>query len=111
MDFVDTSRMYTNSERRIGKALKQTDKKVAVATKSFARSADGIRRDIEISLKELQLEYIDLYQCHSISSEEEYRKITSSGGAISGLLKARDEGLIGHIGITGHSLDLLESDR
>ncbi|NLT68436.1 MAG: aldo/keto reductase [Acidobacteria bacterium] len=108
MDFVDTSRMYTNSERRIGKALKQTDKKVAVATKSFARSADGIRRDIEISLKELQLEYIDLYQCHSISSEEEYRKITSSGGAISGLLKARDEGLIGHIGITGHSLDLLE---
>ena len=51
MDFIDTSRMYTTSETRIGKALKQTDKKVAVATKSFARSADGIQKDVETSLK------------------------------------------------------------
>ena len=56
MDFIDTSRMYTTSETRIGKALKETDKKVAVATKSFARSADGIQKDVETSLKELQLE-------------------------------------------------------
>jgi uncharacterized protein len=108
MDFIDTSRMYTTSESRIGKALKETDKKVSVATKSFARSADGIQKDIEISLKQLQLEYIDLYQCHGISSEEEYRLITSPNGAISGLIKAKEKGLIGHLGITGHSLDLLE---
>src|SRR5271157_4214566 len=83
IDFIDTSRMYTTSETRIGKALKQTDKKVAVATKSFARSADGIQKDIETSLKELQLEYIDLYQCHGISNDEEYRLVTSQGGALS----------------------------
>jgi uncharacterized protein len=108
MDFIDTSRMYTTSETRIGKALKETDKKVSVATKSFARSADGIQKDVETSLKQLQLEYIDLYQCHGISSEEEYKRITSPNGALSGLLKAKEQGLIGHIGITGHSLDLLE---
>jgi uncharacterized protein len=108
MDFIDTSRMYTNSETRIGKALKQADKKVAVATKSFARTADGIQKDIEISLKELQLEYIDLYQCHGISSEEEYRLITAPDGALSGLQKAKEQGMIGHIGVTGHSLDVLE---
>jgi uncharacterized protein len=108
MDFIDTSRMYTTSETRIGKALKQADKKVSVATKSFARSADGIQKDVEISLKELQLEYIDLYQCHGISSEEEYRLITAPGGALSGLQKAKEQGLIGHIGVTGHSLDVLE---
>ncbi len=108
MDFIDTSRMYTTSETRIGKALKQTDKKVAVATKSFARSADGIQKDVETSLKQLQLEHIDLYQCHGISSDEEYRLITSQGGALSGLLKAKEQGLIGHIGITGHNLDVLE---
>ncbi|MBP1623686.1 MAG: aldo/keto reductase, partial [Acidobacteria bacterium] len=51
MDFIDTSRMYTTSEARIGKALKETGKKVAVATKSFARSADGILRDVETSLR------------------------------------------------------------
>jgi predicted aldo/keto reductase-like oxidoreductase len=108
IDFIDTSRVYTTSESRIGKALKETNKRVAVATKSFSRSADGIQKDIEISLKELQLDYIDLYQCHGISSDEEYRLITSPNGALSGLLNAKEQGLIGHIGITGHSLDLLE---
>jgi uncharacterized protein len=108
MDFIDTSRMYTTSETRIGKALKETGKKVAVATKSFARSADDIQRDVETSLKELQRDYIDLYQCHGISSEEEYRAVLSPNGALAGLLKAKEQGLIGHIGITSHSLDLLE---
>jgi predicted aldo/keto reductase-like oxidoreductase len=108
MDFIDTSRMYTNSETRIGKALKESGKKVAVATKSFARSADGIQRDVETSLKELQRDYIDLYQCHGISSDEEYRLVTSPNGALAGLLKAQEQGLIGHVGITSHSLDLLE---
>lgn len=108
IDFIDTSRVYTTSENRIGKALKETNKKAVVASKSFSRSADGIQKDIEISRKELQLDYIDLYQCHGISSEEEYRLITAPNGALSGLLKAKEQGLIGHIGITGHSLDLLE---
>ncbi len=108
MDFIDTSRMYTTSETRIGKALKLTDKKAAVATKSFHRSADGIRKDVDISLKELQLDYIDIYQCHGISNPEEYRTITAPGGALEGLIKAKEQGLIGHIGITSHSLDLLD---
>jgi predicted aldo/keto reductase-like oxidoreductase len=108
MNFIDTSRMYTTSETRIGKALKETDRKAAIATKSFNRSADGIQKDVEKSLQELQREYIDLYQCHGISSEEEYRLITAPGGALAGLQKAKEQGLIGHIGITSHSLDLLE---
>lgn len=108
MDFIDTSRMYTTSENRIGKALSETDKKAVVATKSFNRSADGIQGDIEASLKELQLDYIDLYQCHAVGNEEEYRRVIASDGALSGLLKAKEQGIIGHIGITSHSLDLLE---
>jgi uncharacterized protein len=108
MNFIDTSRMYTTSEVRIGKALKQTNKKAAVATKSFNRSADGIQKDVDLSLKDLQLDYIDIYQCHGISTEEEYQKVIAPGGALTGLLKAKEQGLIGHVGITSHSLDLLE---
>lgn len=108
MDFIDTSRVYTTSETRIGKALKQSGRKAVVATKSFARSADAILKDVEVSLRELQLEYIDIYQCHGISTEEEYRRITARDGAYAGLLKAREQGLIGHIGVTGHSLDVLD---
>ncbi|MEJ2245417.1 MAG: aldo/keto reductase [Acidobacteriota bacterium] len=88
MDFVDTSRMYTTSENRIGRALKEINKKVTLATKSFSRSSDGIQKDIETSLKELQTDYIDLYQCHAVGNEEEYRQVTSSNGALQGLQKA-----------------------
>jgi uncharacterized protein len=108
MDFIDTSRVYTNSETKIGKALKQTDKKPAIATKSFQRTADGIRKDVDLSLKELQVDFIDIYQCHGISTLEDYRKITAPDGAYAGLVKAKEEGLIDHIGVTSHSLDLLD---
>ena len=107
IDFIDTSRMYTTSETRIGKALSQSAKKPVIATKSFGRTADAVRKDVEISLRELQREVIDIYQCHSINTVEEYRKITAKGGAYDGLVKAREEGLIRYTGITSHSLDML----
>lgn len=108
VDFIDTSRAYTNSERRIGKALKQTDKNVVIASKSPRKSAGGVQKDLETSLKELQLEYIDLYQAHFVRDEADYKRITGPNGALEGLIKLKEQGLIGHIGITSHSLDLLD---
>jgi len=108
VDFIDTSRMYTTSERRIGLALKQTHKKVVLASKTRSRTSDEVRKDLETSLKELQRDYIDLYQCHFVPNDEEYRQIISPGGALEALVQAKQEGLIGHIGITSHSLDLLD---
>jgi len=108
VDFIDTSRAYTTSEGRIGKALKKTDKKIILASKSPNRTREGAREDLETSLKELQVEYIDLYQCHFVNDNDAYDQVISEGGALEGLIKAREEGLIGHIGLTSHSLDLLE---
>jgi uncharacterized protein len=108
VDFIDTSRAYTTSERRIGKALKKTDKRVVVASKSHGRTYDTILRDLETSLRELDLDYIDLYQAHFVRDEQAYRQVISSKGALEGLRKAQEEDLIGHIGITSHSLDLLD---
>jgi predicted aldo/keto reductase-like oxidoreductase len=108
VEFIDTSRAYTTSERRIGKALQDNDRKVIVASKSHGRTSDTILRDLETSLRELNLNYIDLYQTHFVRDEQIYQQVISSGGALEGLIRAREEGLIGHIGITSHSLDLLE---
>lgn len=108
VDFIDTARLYTTSERRIGLALKQTGKKVVLASKSKGRTAGDIRRDIEQSLEDLQTGYIDLYQCHFVGTVGEYEKIVSEGGALEGMEKAVAEGLIGHIGVTSHSLDVLD---
>ncbi len=108
VDFIDTSRAYTTSERRIGKALKQTDKKVILASKSHGMPADKLRKELEASLRELNRDYIDLYQAHFVKDEQAYTQVISKGGALEGLRKAKEEGLIGHIGITSHSLDLME---
>ena len=108
VDFIDTSRVYTTSERRIGLALQQTDKKVVLASKSKTRTSEGIREDLEMSLKELQVDRIDIYQSHFVKDENEYNQVISPGGALEGLIKSKEEGLIGHIGITSHSLDLVD---
>ncbi len=108
VDFIDTSRAYTTSEKRIGLALQQTAKKVVLASKSPHKTAEGARADLETSLKELQRDYIELYQCHFVKDAAEYQKVISPQGAFAGLMKAKEEGLIGHIGITSHNLDVLD---
>jgi len=108
VDFIDTSRAYTTSERRIGKALKLTDKKVTLASKSVSRKPEDVRADLEKSLSDLQVDHIDLYQCHFVSTLEDYQQVVQANGALDTLVKAKDEGLIGHIGISSHSLEVLE---
>ncbi|OFW56594.1 MAG: hypothetical protein A2133_00045 [Actinobacteria bacterium RBG_16_64_13] len=123
LDFIDTSRAYSTSERRIGLALKEAGigadrtgpdgtagpagRHVVLASKSHAKTADKMRADLETSLKELQRDYIDIYKAHFVSNQADYETVISTGGALEALQKAKEEGLIGHIGITGHSLDVL----
>ena len=108
VDFIDTSRAYTTSERRIGRALKLTDKTVVLASKSVGRTSRDVQADLEKSLCELQVDHIDLYQCHFVRDQADYQRVVQSGGAYDTLVKAREEGLIGHIGITSHSLEVLD---
>jgi predicted aldo/keto reductase-like oxidoreductase len=108
IDFIDTSRVYATSERKIGMALRQTARRVVLASKSKGRTSDELRADLETSMRELQRDYLDLYQCHLVKDGREYEQVMGSGGAVEGLMRAKEEGLIGHIGITSHSLDLLD---
>jgi predicted aldo/keto reductase-like oxidoreductase len=108
VDFIDTSRAYTTSEGRIGKALKLIDKKVILASKSVSRTAEDVKVDLGKSLSELQVDHIDLYQCHFVSTQEDYQRVIQPGGAFDALVNAKEEGIVGHIGITSHRLEVLE---
>jgi predicted aldo/keto reductase-like oxidoreductase len=107
VDLLDTARAYTNSEHRIGLALQGIDRPVILSTKSLVRTTK-IYNDVHESLKQMGVEKIDIYHLHAVSSFEEYEKVMSPGGAYEGLKRAREEGLIDHIGITSHNLDVLE---
>lgn len=107
INFFDTARIYTTSEERIGKALKEVRKEVFIATKTVKRTKEGLLEDLETSLQKLQIKWIDLYQLHMISKKDEWEYVSQTGGALEGLYEAKDEGKIKHIGITSHNPDLM----
>lgn len=100
--FFDTARGYVDSEAKIGKALKGRRQKLVLATKSMARSQQKMREEIEKSLKMLDTDYIDLYQCHNIKTMEEMAKVLGPNGAMEALVAAKKEGKIRHIGFSSH---------
>ena len=107
VNFIDTARGYTVSEEYLGYALEGVRERFVLATKSMARTAEAMARDIDISLGNLRTDYIDLYQVHNPSAVD-LEQVISNGGALEALLAAREEGRIGHIGITLHSVELFK---
>lgn len=108
INFIDTARGYGISEVFIGEALKGRREKWIIASKTMARDKETMKREIDISLNNLNTGYIDLYQFHNVRTMEDYEKILSENGAYVALEEAKVEGKIRHIGITSHSLDLLK---
>lgn len=106
-NLLDSARAYTNSEHRIGLALKKKDRPVILSSKSPVRT-DKIYDEVQVSLQQLQVKKINIYHLHNVSKVEDYKKVMEPGGAYEGLKRAQAEGLIDHIGLTSHSLDLLE---
>ena len=107
VDLLDTARAYTNSEHRVGLALQQTDRPVVISSKSQVRTAK-IYDDVHESLRQLKVPKVHIYHFHNISTHEDYDTVMAPGGGYDGLQRARDEGLIDHIGVSSHSLTMLE---
>lgn len=105
VNYLDTARGYTISEEFFGEAIKPYREKWIIATKSMSRDYEGMKKDIEISLHNLQTDYIDLYQLHNLKTEEEMELCFGENGAYKALLEAKEAGKVRHIGATAHSLE------
>ena len=70
VNYIDTARGYTVSEQYLGYALEGIRDKFVLATKSMARTKEAMAADIDISLKNLRTDYIDLYQIHNPTAPE-----------------------------------------
>jgi len=102
INFVDTARGYGDSEEKIGLAISDRRNEFYISTKSTARTYEEMKRDIEISLKNLKTDYIDLYLCHNLRYPEDYDRVMGPDGALRALKEAKEEGVIGHIGFSCH---------
>lgn len=108
INFIDTARGYTDSEEKIGKAIKDTRQQFYLASKSLQRSAVGLRDDLETCLSLLKTEYVDLYQLHNISTLEMWEQAQAPGGVLEAVLKAQQQGLIRFIGVSSHNNEVLQ---
>ncbi len=109
INFFETSHIYCDnqSELILGKGIKGNRDKVFISTKShpkhdFTSTADGVRRAIDEALKKMGVEKIDFYQMWGINDQGTFEVMMSKGGPLEGAQRARQEGLIDHIGITSH---------
>lgn len=105
INYIDTARGYTVSEEYIGYGLEGIRDHFILATKSGSRDREGMARDIDISLRNLRTDYIDLYQLHN-PSPADLDKACAAGGALEALLQAKADGRIRHIGVTAHSAEV-----
>jgi predicted aldo/keto reductase-like oxidoreductase len=104
--FLDTAHGYTTSEERIGKALAGRREEVIVATKTPARDRATALEHLALSLKRLDIEVVDLWQLHNVSTFETYEEVLGPGGALEAAQQALEAGQVRHIGISSHSMDV-----
>ncbi len=104
VNYIDTARAYGRgiSEQHLGPVIKERRKEVFLASKTGKRDRDGALQELEISLKTLQTDHLDLWQMHNVQRMEELDRIFAPDGAVHAFEQARAEGRVRFLGITGH---------
>ena len=102
VNHIDVAPSYGQAELRIGPWMPHERGRFFLGCKTMERTKEGAWREMHESLKRLQTETFDLYQCHAITSMEELDAVTMKGGALEAFVQARQEGLTRFLGITGH---------
>ena len=102
VDHFDTAADYGDSELHYARWMLEIRDHVFLSTKTGERDGDDARRQIEASLERLRVDHVDLIQLHAVCDVDDLDRATRSGGALEAAIQARDEGLVGAVGITGH---------
>ncbi len=104
VNHIDVAADYGDAELRVAPWLASRRAQFFVATKTHARDGSGARASLERSLQRLGTSSVDLIQLHNLVEEDEWAMAHASRGAVEALARARDEGLVRYIGVTGHGL-------
>ena len=112
INFIDTAHGYADSEEKIGMGIKGIKREeLIIATKSPANDKKTFNEQLDLSLKRLGTDYIDIMQLHNIGSIEKRDAVfaagtDAAGGAYEGLQEAIKAGKVRFPGFSSHSLEL-----
>jgi aryl-alcohol dehydrogenase-like predicted oxidoreductase len=104
INHIDTAASYGDAELRLGPWMETHRDEFFLATKTGERTRAEAYNEIERSLERLRTDQIDLIQLHNLVDEEQWRTAFSAGGALEGVVEAKDDGLVRFIGVTGHGV-------
>jgi len=102
VNHIDTAARYGDSELRIGHWMAEHRKRFFLATKTHERTGDAARESLHRSLERLRVDSVDLIQLHNLVDEDDWEQALGPDGALEALSRAREEGLVRFIGVTGH---------
>lgn len=106
--YWDTAHTYVNSatgavsEERLGHIIKDRRDEIFLSTKLAERDPAKVRAQVELSLKRLQTDHVDMLKIHSIESMDDVKQLTKDGGILDFLTKFKEEGITRFIGFSGH---------
>lgn len=105
INYFDMARSYWNgrAEEVYGAVIPQFRKDIFLTTKSGKRTRQGAEEELELSLKLMKSDYVDLWQLHGVNKEEDIDQILAPGGALEAFVAAKKAGKCRFIGFTGHA--------
>lgn len=104
INFLDTAQYY-ETYPYIREALKDTDFKPIISSKSLDLTYEGMKYAIDEALKEMNLETIDIFLMHEVRNDPDW---DNRAGAWRCLQEAKAAGIVKAIGISTHHVDVAE---
>ena len=111
VNHIDVAASYGEAELRLGPFVEQHREKYFLATKTGERNADAAYAEINRSLELLRTDHLDLLQLHNLVDEVDWQTAYAPGGALEAAVRAKDEGLVRDIGVTGHGVTVARQHR
>jgi aryl-alcohol dehydrogenase-like predicted oxidoreductase len=108
LNHVDTAASYGEAELRLAPFLADHRDEVFLATKTGERDAKSAWAQINASLERMGVDHVDLLQLHNLVDEAEWQQAYAPGGVLEAAVRARDEGLVRHVGVTGHGITVAQ---
>ena len=106
VNHLDVAPSYGDAQAKMGEVLRNRREEVFLSCKTTRRDAEGAVSELEESLRILGTDRIDLYQFHALDTLDDLDRVTADDGALATFLRARDQGMIRFIGVTGHRIDV-----
>ena len=105
VNHFDVAPRYGDAELRLAPWMPKIRNRVFLGCKTAERTKEAAKAQLHRSLERLGVDQFDLYQLHAVRRPDDLEAGLQPGGALEALLEARDEGLVRHLGITGHTHD------